>query len=174
VAAEFGNVDSSREDVMKFYQEWSGFSTLKQFAYVDQYNPNDAPNRRIKRLIEQDNKRERQKERNKFNDKLRDLLAYIRSKDPRIEKFAREDQIKKDEKRREEELRALEKQEELRKYRAELAEHYKREEEEALAQGHYEEVIIETFNCAMCKKTFKKDGQLQNHLQSKQHKKVAA
>ena len=40
-------------------------------------------------------------------------------------------------------------------------------EEEALAAGHYEEVFIETFNCAMCKKTFKKDGQLQNHLQSK-------
>lgn len=51
-AQKFGDIDSSREDVMKFYQEWSGFSTLKQFAYVDQYNPNDAPNRRIKRLIE--------------------------------------------------------------------------------------------------------------------------
>ena len=66
-AAEFGTANSSREEVMKFYQEWGGFSTMKQFAYVDQYNPNDAPNRRIKRLIEQDNKRERYKERGRFN-----------------------------------------------------------------------------------------------------------
>jgi hypothetical protein len=25
-------------------------------------------------------------------------------------------------------------------------------------------VIVEEFNCAMCKKTFKKQGQLNNHL----------
>jgi DnaJ family protein A protein 5 len=102
-AAEFGTANSSREEVMKFYQEWGGFSTMKQFAYVDQYNPNDAPNRRIKRLIEQDNKRERYKERGRFNDKLRDLLAYIKSKDPRIEIFAREDAHRREQKRLEEE-----------------------------------------------------------------------
>lgn len=62
------------------------------------------------------------KERARFNDKLRDLLAYIKGKDPRIEKFAREDQLRREEKRREEEQRALEKAEELRKYRAEIAE----------------------------------------------------
>jgi len=43
------------------------------------------------------------KERAKFNDKLRDLLAYIKSKDPRIEKFAREDQLRKEQKRKEDE-----------------------------------------------------------------------
>ena len=34
-AAHFGDIDSPREFVMKFYQEWNGFSTYKQFAYVD-------------------------------------------------------------------------------------------------------------------------------------------
>ena len=62
----------------------------------------------------------------------------------------------------------------MRKYRSELAEFYKKEEEDALARGDYDEVIVEEFNCAMCKKTFKKEGQLNNHLQSKLHKKVAA
>jgi DnaJ homolog subfamily A member 5 len=28
-AAEFGNANSERDDVMKFYQEWAGFSTMK-------------------------------------------------------------------------------------------------------------------------------------------------
>lgn len=83
-AAPFGDINSTREETMKFYQEWGGFSTYKQFAYVDTYNPADAPNRRIKRLIEQENKKERNKEKAKFNDKLRDLLQYIKNRDPRI------------------------------------------------------------------------------------------
>lgn len=82
--------------------------------------------------------------------------------------------LKKEAKRKEDELRAFEKQEEMRKYRQELAEYYKKEEEEAIARGDFDEVIVEEFNCAMCGKTFKKEGQLDNHLQSKQHKKVAA
>ena len=70
---------------------------------MDKYNPAEAPNRRIKRLIEQENKKERYKERTKFNDKLRDLLSYIKNKDPRIERFAKEDAIKREAKKREEE-----------------------------------------------------------------------
>ena len=46
----------------------------------------------------------------------------------------------------------------MRKYRQELAEFYKKEEEEALARGDYDEVIVEEFSCAMCKKFFKKEG----------------
>jgi hypothetical protein len=34
-AAAFGDIDSTKEEVMAFYDEWKGFSTLKQFAYVD-------------------------------------------------------------------------------------------------------------------------------------------
>ena len=79
----FGDAESSKEDVYTFYSYWEAFSTLKQFAYVDVYDARQAPNRRIKRLIEADNQKARDKERRKFNDKVRDLLTFCKSKDPR-------------------------------------------------------------------------------------------
>ena len=41
-------------------------------------------------------------------------------------------------------------------------------------RGDVDEVFEEEFRCQMCKKSFKKEGQLKNHLQSKQHKKMEA
>lgn len=46
--------------------------------------------------------------------------------------------------------------ERLRKYREELAEQYKRDEENC----EYEEVVVDEFACEACRKTFKKEGQL--------------
>ena len=39
-----------------------------------------------------------------------------------------------------------------------------------MARGDYEEVLVHEFHCNICKKTFKNEKQLQNHLQSKKHK----
>ena len=55
----FGLHYACMEDVFAFYEWWQFFTTKKQFAYADLYNPNEAPNRRVKRLIEQENKKER-------------------------------------------------------------------------------------------------------------------
>jgi DnaJ family protein A protein 5 len=54
-APRFGDARASKEQVYAFYKYWEGFSTIKQFAYVDEYDARQAPNRRIKRLIEADN-----------------------------------------------------------------------------------------------------------------------
>ena len=59
----------------------------------------------------------------------------------------------------------------MRAYREELAEFYRKEEEEAILRGDVDEVIEEEFRCQTCKKSFKTQGQMNNHLQSKQHKK---
>ena len=37
-------------------------------------------------------------------------------------------------------------------------------------RGDVEEVFEDEFRCAICKKSFKKEGQFNNHIQSKQHK----
>ena len=39
-----------------------------------------------------------------------------------------------------------------------------------MANGDFEEVLVHEFECGVCKKTFKNENQLQNHLQSKKHK----
>lgn len=53
--AAFGDENSSKEEVYAFYRDWERFTSIKKFAFVDVYDPRDAPNRRIKRFIENDN-----------------------------------------------------------------------------------------------------------------------
>jgi DnaJ family protein A protein 5 len=64
----FGDLYSSMEDVYRFYSHYQNFATNKQFAYADTFNPNQAPNRKVKRIIEVENTKERNLERKKFND----------------------------------------------------------------------------------------------------------
>ena len=50
---------------------------------MDKYNPNQAPNRRVKRIIETENKKERSQERREFNETMDKLLEYVQKRDPR-------------------------------------------------------------------------------------------
>jgi hypothetical protein len=56
-------------------------------AYADLYNPKEAPNRRVKRIIEVENKKERNIERSAFNETVRKLVEDIKEKDFRYKKF---------------------------------------------------------------------------------------
>ena len=58
-APRFGDADSSQEKVFAFYDEWKFFVTKKPMSYADLYNPKEAPNRRVKRIIDVENKKER-------------------------------------------------------------------------------------------------------------------
>ena len=93
---------------------------------------------------------------------MRDLLAHVRSKDPRWAHFQEEDRRAREERKNlldeEKRLKRELETEKLRVYREELAEHYRKEEEEALLRGDVEEVFEDEFRCQMCKKTFKKEG----------------
>ncbi len=96
---DFGDTDSTPEDVFKFYGQWQYFSTSKKFSYADKYNPSTAPNRRIKRLIETENKKERAVERKEFNDTVIKLLEYVQKRDPRYQKYKLAEQREKEAKR---------------------------------------------------------------------------
>ena len=47
---------------------------------------------------------------------------------------------------------------------------YRRKQKELDAEAEYEEVVVDEFACAACKKVYKKENQLKQHLQSKAHK----
>jgi DnaJ homolog subfamily A member 5 len=82
----------------------------------------------------------------------------------------REKEAKRQKEEDERNKKRAEEQEKLRKYREEIAQRYAQEEEEALANGDIEEVMVEEFRCEVCKKIFKNSNQMDNHLQSKKHK----
>ena len=86
-APPFGGPEASMEEVFGFYDHWMLFTSIKPFAYADVYNPAEAPNRRVKRLIEIENNRERKKERQEFIAYVRKMVEMLRSKDPRFIKF---------------------------------------------------------------------------------------
>ena len=161
-APPFGQHYATSEEVFAFYDWWKFFTTNKPMSYADMYNPKEAPNRRVKRIIETENKKERQKERVKFNEVVRELVTKLMDKDPRYKKFAMIQQQEKDAKRKriEDERQAKKdiEAERLRVYREERAAYYAKQEEEAIARGDFEEVFVEEFRCEICKKVFKKEA----------------
>ena len=70
--------------VKDFYAGWTGFASRKGFGWADKYRGSDAPDRRIKRLMEKENKRDRDTARREYNDTVRSLAAFLRKRDPRV------------------------------------------------------------------------------------------
>ncbi|KAL1688644.1 hypothetical protein GGG16DRAFT_115761 [Schizophyllum commune] len=78
---------SSEPDVRSFYTAWTNFATAKDFAWADQWNLNEAPDRRVRRLMEKDNKKARDDGRREYNDTVRSLAKFLRKRDPRYKAF---------------------------------------------------------------------------------------
>ncbi|KAI5892402.1 DnaJ-domain-containing protein [Schizophyllum commune H4-8] len=84
----WGTAKSSGEpDVRSFYTAWTNFATAKDFAWADQWNLNEAPDRRVRRLMEKDNKKARDDGRREYNDTVRSLAKFLRKRDPRYKAF---------------------------------------------------------------------------------------
>ncbi|KAJ7494578.1 hypothetical protein B0H11DRAFT_1857532, partial [Mycena galericulata] len=66
-----------------FYAAWMNFATAKDFAWMDQWNLTEAPDRRVRRLMEKDNKKAREDARREYNDTVRSLAKFLRKRDPR-------------------------------------------------------------------------------------------
>lgn len=52
-----GNSNSSEEEVTNFYQFWFGYTTTYAFASGDKWDIREAPDRRIRCLMEKENKK---------------------------------------------------------------------------------------------------------------------
>ena len=72
----FGEAEAPWETVRAFYNHWSGFVTLKTFAWADAYNLNEADNRKVRRLMDEENKKLRKAEQREFNETVRALVAF--------------------------------------------------------------------------------------------------
>ena len=57
--------------VAAFYAFWESYCTAKSYVWAEKYNTREAPNRQIRRLMEQDNKKLRDKAKKEHNEEVR-------------------------------------------------------------------------------------------------------
>ena len=179
-APRFGNSQSSDADVQRFYDYWENFISSKNFAWADEHRTSKDYERRVNRMIDQDNKKSRQKEKKKYLDTIRQLVEYVKKRDPRVERMKERAKQLEEERR----LLKLEKEEEKKKQkkenllRAREEEQRRFEELDSLKQQTKKPIVMEEeeeeeeFYCAPCRKGFKSQNQLANHEKSKQHLKA--
>ena len=92
----FGNSQSIWEEVSAFYNSWEAFSSCLSFAWVDVYHLNDmreAPNRRIRRLMEDGNRKKRKAAKKERVEEVIALVRFVKKRDPRV-RAQREQQLR--------------------------------------------------------------------------------
>ncbi|KAJ5667925.1 Heat shock protein DnaJ N-terminal [Penicillium maclennaniae] len=171
----FGTQADDFESVVRpFYAAWSGFSTRKSFSWKDAYRLSDAPDRRVRRLMEKENRRLRDEAIREFNDAVRSLVAFVKKRDPRYKANAL------NEAQRQETLRqsvAAQAARSRAMNQAKMRDHIVpqwAQSEEPVADNSQEtsESEVESFECVACKKQFKSQKQFEAHERSKKHLKA--
>ena len=177
---EFGHKGDDYDDLVRpFYAAWTGFATRKSYSWKDHYRLSDAPDRRIRRLMEKENKKIREEAVQEFNEAVRSLIAFVRKRDPRVQNN------QKSEAERQKALREAAAAQAARSRAAREAKIQEagvdavpnwaksrtRDEHEG---GFSSESDLEEheYDCVVCDKTFKSDAQFKAHEKSKKHLKL--
>ncbi|CAI9787195.1 unnamed protein product [Fraxinus pennsylvanica] len=177
-APVMGNLESPYAQVTAFYNYWLGFATSMDFCWVDQYDVMAGPNRKLRRVMEDENKKLRKKAKREYNETVRGLAEFVKKRDKRVldMQAKRNEEMKK--KREEERQR----KKELERQKAEKARNYEEPEwmkVEEVESEESEDAVEEDAKrkelyCVACGKKFKSDKQWKNHEQSKKHKEKVA
>ncbi|EXJ89782.1 hypothetical protein A1O3_02849 [Capronia epimyces CBS 606.96] len=176
---EFGlDTDDYEEVVRPFYAAWNGFATHKSYSWKDQYKLSEAPDRRVRRLMEKENRKLREDAIQEFNEAVRSLVAFVRKRDPRVQNN------QKSEAERQKALReaaAAQAARSRQARQAKMQEHahtipdWARSRVEDAHEGGFSsesEVEEHEYDCVVCDKTFKSEAQFKTHEKSKKHLKL--
>lgn len=175
---DFGNAnDEHSSGVRSFYAAWSSFATRKDYAWVDIYRYSDAPDRRVRRLMEKENKRLREDAAREFNDAVRSLVAFVKKRDPRFKPNAQSEVD------RQKVLRDAAAAQAARSRAANQAKIVETRDlpqwtrsTEPEASDESDAVVEEpkqVYECVVCDKAFKSEKQFEAHERSKKHLKAA-
>lgn len=66
-----------------FYEFWGMYTSRMSFAWADEHNPNEAPNRYVRRAMEKENKKVRDAARRERSDEIRALANFVKRRDKR-------------------------------------------------------------------------------------------
>ncbi|KAD1436643.1 hypothetical protein R6Q59_029044 [Mikania micrantha] len=173
-----GNLESPYAQVNAFYGYWLGFVTVMDFVWADQYDSMAGPNRKSRRLMEEENKKIRKKARKEYIETVRGLAEFVKKRDKRVidMQMKRSEEIEK----KKEEERA--KKKEMEREKAERARAYEEPDWAKVEDDVMDEVVDEEeedarkneLYCVACGKKFKSEKQWKNHEQSKKHKEKVA
>ena len=178
---EFGLDTDDYDDVVRpFYAYWNGFATRKSYAWKDQYRLSDAPDRRIRRLMEKENKKIREDAIQEYNDAVRSLVAFVRKRDPRVQNNQKSEAERQKTLREAAAAQAARsraaRQAKLQEFDAaavpEWAKSRTREDEHEGGFSSESEIEEHEYDCVVCDKTFKSEAQYKAHEKSKKHVKL--
>ncbi|KAH8397007.1 hypothetical protein KR215_007519 [Drosophila sulfurigaster] len=89
-APQFGNADSSYEDVVgPFYAYWMSYSTKKTYEWLCPYDVREIKERFILRKVEKEMKKIVQAARKERNEEVRNLVSFVRKRDRRLQAYRR-------------------------------------------------------------------------------------
>ncbi len=83
-APPFGLGDAPYVEVKLWYEWWGSFRSKSSFAWKDEYNVNEAENRRERRWMEKENMRLRSDASKAYSAEVQSLLNFVRRRDRRI------------------------------------------------------------------------------------------
>ena len=170
----FGHASDDYEDVVRpFYAIWTGFSTKKSFSWANVYRYSEAPDRRVRRMMEKENKRLREDGIREFNDAVRSLVAFVKKRDHRYKANV------KSEAERQKTLRDAAVGQAARQRAANQAKQAQTEivpewtrsseVEDDETSYNFADLVKEHFECVVCNKNFKSENQYETHEKSKKH-----
>lgn len=174
----FGEAADDDTVAKAFYGRWSNFATRLSFSWKDKWRLSDAPDRRVRRLMEKENKKFRDDAMREFNDAVRSLVIFVRKRDPRYvsnnqseverQKILRESaaaQAARSRAANQEKMNATDAVPEWAQSRGDDAHISEFSESE-------DESEVEEIECVVCNKTFKSEKQFEAHEKSKKHLKA--
>ncbi|KAI1496033.1 DnaJ-domain-containing protein [Biscogniauxia marginata] len=174
----FGSSKDDEKVAKSFYSLWMNFSTRLSFAWKDKWRLSDAPDRRIRRLMEKENKRCREDAIREFNDAVRSLVAFVRKRDPRYvpntQSEAERQKILRDSAAAQAARSRAAHQEKTGD--AFAVPEWARSRDDEAHQSEFteseEDSEVEHIECVVCNKTFKSEKQYEAHEKSKKHVKA--
>ncbi|KAK2819423.1 hypothetical protein FQN49_007863 [Arthroderma sp. PD_2] len=169
----FGHKDDPSDSVRRFYSAWSSFATKKSYAWKDLYKYSEAPDRRVRRLMEKENKRLREDGIRDFNDAVRSLVAFARKRDPRykatVQSEADRQKILRDSAAAQAARSRQANNAKLQDFTLPEWAQTEEVEEEFPSESESEQ---NHFECVICNKNFKSEKQFEAHERSKKHVKA--
>ncbi|CDO94103.1 unnamed protein product [Kluyveromyces dobzhanskii CBS 2104] len=191
----FGYSCTSYHDLKTFYKQWGNFNTVKTFTWKDEYVYSRNYDRRTKREISKRNEKLRMAAKSEYNKTVKRFVTFIKKFDKRLKAGARKeeeekklrlqkalkDQIAKDKKVEESKVNDdfslqdwqtidHDRLREIDEYYVSEIENNKPTDGKADTNDSFEEVLI--YECFVCNKNFKSEKQLENHTNTKLHKKL--